>query len=201
MADLPFGGLFQTPSLVSTRRVDGGLSWDFSAGDLNDSAKALFRHLDRLFETLKTPDFVFLSTIELDVETGRFPDVVAQYFRDEAWDYDHAFFVAPMKHAAAATYSPVGRLTFETVAGQTVRVLGQNGGFRWGSALRVWGLQVSKDHIENALEVSTETPEQLIEIERVTRAAWLAADDLDALGLWISSSVDEHVRSALASTR
>jgi hypothetical protein len=199
VADLPFGGLFQTHSLVSTRRVDGGLRWDFAANDLNESAKALFRHLDRVFEILKAPDFVFLSTIELDVEAGRFPDVLAQYFRDDAWADTQSFFVAPIKRSPASEYGPLGRLTFEAAPGQTVRALGQNGGFRWGSALRVWGLQISKDHVENALEVSTDNPRQLIEIQRFTRAAWLAADDLDALSLWISSSVDEHVRSAAAS--
>jgi hypothetical protein len=195
--DVPFGGLFQGV-LPLTRGSDAGLRWDFPASDLNTSAKSLFRHLDRVFEILEAPDFAFLSTIELDAEAGRFPDVLAQYFRDEAWADTHSFFVAPIKSTPASGMS-VGRLTFEAFPRQTVRVLGQDGGFRWGSQLRVWGLQIPQDHITDALEVSTDDPEQLRAVQKVARAAWLAADDLDVLGLWISRSVGEGARRELAS--
>jgi hypothetical protein len=197
VVDVPFGGLFQG-NLPLALHSEGGLQWDFPASDLNTSAKALFRHLDRVFEILKTPEFAYLSTIELDVEVGRFPDVLAQYFSDEAWVDTHSFFVAPIKSTPASGYA-IGRLTFEAVPGQTVRVLGQNGGFRWGSQLRVWGLQIPEDHIADALEVSTDDPEQLRAVQRVARAAWLAADDLDVLCLWISPSVGEGARKELAS--
>jgi hypothetical protein len=195
--DVPFGGLFGR-GLPVARRFDGVLRWDFQANDLNASAKALFRHLDRVFEILKTGEFAFLSTIELDVERGRFPDVLVQYFRDEAWTDTHSFFVAPIKSTPASGCA-IGRLTFETVPEQTVRVLSQDGGFRWGSQLRLWGLQVPQDHIADALEMSTDDPEQLRSVQRVARAAWLAADDLDVLGLWISHSVGEDARRQLSS--
>jgi hypothetical protein len=195
--DVPFGGLFQA-GLPLPHRFDGGLRWEFPANDLNASAKALFHHLDRVFEILRERDFAFLSTIELDVEEGRFPDVLAQYFGDEARMGTQSFFVAPIK-STPASGCPAGRLTFEAAPGQTVRVLGQNGGFRWGSQLRVWGLQVPEDHMADALEASTDDPELLRTVEKVARAAWLASDDLDVLGLWISPSVSQNARKELAS--
>lgn len=67
----PFDGLFRTDTRYGARMFEGGFRWDFDEADLNESAKALFRHLDRVFEILRTPECVFLSTIELDVEAGR----------------------------------------------------------------------------------------------------------------------------------
>jgi hypothetical protein len=68
----PFDGLFRTDTRHGARVFNSGNRWDFDEADLNESAKALFRHLDRLFEILRVPSFVFLSTIELDAEAGRF---------------------------------------------------------------------------------------------------------------------------------
>jgi hypothetical protein len=91
---------------------DGGFRWDFDEVDLNESARALFRHLDRVFEILRRPGFVFLSTIELDAEAGRFPDVLVQYFRDPDWVDTQSFFVAPIKRTGSDSAYAVGRLTF-----------------------------------------------------------------------------------------
>src|SRR5262245_58374739 len=95
---VPFGGLFQGV-LPLQRGFDRGLRWDFPGPDLNTSAKAMFRHLDRIFEVLNAREFAFLSTIELDMGEGRFPEVLAQYFRDEAWADARSFLVAPGKNA------------------------------------------------------------------------------------------------------
>ena len=175
----------------------GGFRWDFDAVDLNESAKALFRHLDRVFEVLRTPAFVFLSTIELDAEAGRFPDVLVQYFRDPDWADTQSFFIAPIKRTGGDSAYAVGRLTFEATAGQTARVLAQNGGLRWGAGLRVWGLQVAKIHIPKIIDMSPEDEDQLTAAHRFARAAWLAEVDLNTLALWISPSVDEEQRDRL----
>ena len=71
----PFAGLFRTDTIHGARAFEGGVRWDFDEADLNECARALFRHLDQVFDILRAPGFVFLSTIELDAETGRFPDV------------------------------------------------------------------------------------------------------------------------------
>lgn len=198
-AGAPFNGLFQVHTL-GARRSDGWLRWDFPARDLNRSASQLFHHLDQVFEILKAHEFAFLSTIELDAEAGRFPDVLAQYFR-EGWAGSQSFFVAPIESTPTASGYAVGRLTFEAVPGQMLRVLGQNGGFRWGSALRVWGLQVPRGHIADAIRMSTDDAGQLSEVQKIARAAWLAADDLDALALWISPSVGADALKTLARMR
>lgn len=192
----PFNGLFQVQTL-GARRSDGWSRWDFPADDLNRSASQLFHHLDRVFAILNAHEFAFLSTIELDAEAGRFPDVLAQYFRDEAWADSQSFYVAPIESVPTASGYPVGRLTFEAVPGQTLRVLGQNGGFRWGAALRVWGLQVHRAHIADAIRMSTDDAGELSVVQKSARAAWLAADDLNALGLWISPSVGADAMSTL----
>jgi hypothetical protein len=133
----PFDGLFRTDTRHGARVFEGGFRWDFDEVDLNESAKALFRQLDRVFEILRTPAFVFLTTIELDAEAGRFPDVLVQYFRDPDWADTQSFFLAPIKRTGSESTYAIGRLTFEAMPGHTVRVLAQNGGLRWGAGLRV----------------------------------------------------------------
>ena len=194
----PFNGLFRTDTRHGARAFEGGLRWDFDEADLNESAKALFRHLDRVFEVLQTPGFVFLSTIELDVDAGRFPDVVAQYFADPDWSDTHSYFVAPLKRTGDESSYTVGRLTFEAMPGQTVRVLGQNGGFRTGSALRVWGLQIARSDIADLIDLSPSGEEQTQALHRSARAAWLTEMDLNTLALWVAPSVDEAQRTRLA---
>src|SRR5581483_4647556 len=116
---------------------------------------------DQVFDILRTPDCVFLSTIELDAEAGRFPDVLAQYFRDPDWNDAQSFFIGPVKRIERHRVWATGRLTFEAGPGQTVRALGQNGGFRWGAGLRVWGLQVPEDQIANTIDLSVDDAARL----------------------------------------
>src|SRR6266850_3199089 len=198
---IPFNGLFRTDTRHGARVFEGGLRWDFDEEDLNESAKALFRHLDRVFEILQAPTFVFLSTIELDAEAGRFPDVLAQYFRDVDWADTQSFFVAPIKRTGRESAYADGRLTFEATPGQTVRVLGQNGGFRWGAGLRVWGLQVAENQIPNTIDMSPDNEEHVKAVHEVARAAWLAEVDLNTLALWLSPSVGRDQRDRLARIR
>jgi hypothetical protein len=193
---VPFNGLFRTDTGHSARTFSG-LRWDFPARDLNESARALFTHLDRLFGVLHRPGFVFLSTIELDAEAGRFPEVLLQYFRDEEWADTQSFFVGPIRRIGKGSLWTVGRVTFEASAGQTVRVLAQNGGFRWGAGLRVWGLQVPEDRVGETIEMSTDDGRQLAAVHEVARGAWLAGADLDVLALWLSSSVGEETRAQI----
>ena len=197
----PFAGLFRTDTIHGARAFEGGVRWDFDEADLNECARALFRHLDQVFDILRAPGFVFLSTIELDAETGRFPDVLAQYFRDPHWADTQSFFVAPIKRTGNDASYAVGRLTFEATPGQTVRVLGQNGGFRWGAGLRVWGLQVAEGDIPHTIDVSLDNQKQLKATSEVARAAWMADADLDTLALWISPSVDTSRRDQLLRLR
>ena len=116
---------------------------------------------------LKARDYVFLSSIELDAEAGRFPELMVQYLRDEVWADTQSFFVAPIKRTGRGSEYAVGRLTFEAAPGQTVRVLAQNGGFRWGAGLRVWGLQASEARIADAIEMSPHDAAQVRRAEVV----------------------------------
>jgi hypothetical protein len=45
-----FGGLFRTDLRNVARTCDQGLQWDFRENDLNDSTRALFRRLDKIFQ-------------------------------------------------------------------------------------------------------------------------------------------------------
>jgi hypothetical protein len=185
----PFNELFRA------RTGSTVLHWDFPSDDLNESALELFRHADRLFELLNRSGFVFLSTIELDADAGRFPDVLAQYFRDEVWAYTQSYFVAPIRRIGPGTLYDMGRLTFEALPGQTQRVLAQDRGFRWGAGLRVWGLQVPADRIADTIDMAAEDARQANLVQKGVRAAWLASDDLDGLSLWLSPSMDVESRA------
>jgi hypothetical protein len=133
-------------------------------------------------------------------ERGRFPDVLTQYFRDEDWADSQSFYVAPMKSTAGSPY-PVGRLTFEATPGQTVRVLRQNGGFRWGAGLRVWGLQVAEYQVPNTIDLDLDDDGHLKAVHELARAVWLAGVDLNTLGLWVAPSVEQDRKDRLARMR
>jgi hypothetical protein len=64
----------RTDTLHAARTFRAGFQWDFYESDLNESARALFRRLDDVFHILKADGHVFLSTIELEAEVGRFPE-------------------------------------------------------------------------------------------------------------------------------
>jgi hypothetical protein len=195
--NLFFDGLFRSDGRDATRDFSG-CRWDFPAADLNESAKALFRHIDDLREILEVPDHTFLTSVELDAEPGRFPEVLLQYFRDDAWDDTKAFFVAPIQHATGERGCPVGRLTFESEPGQLARILRQNGGLRWGSALRVWGMQVVTERLPKVIGLSPYDGEQLDVLQGVSRTAWLAAHNLNGLALWCVPSLSADVKRQLS---
>ena len=79
-----------------------------------------------------------------------------EYLRDDNWNHTQSFFVAPLRRIGKGSLSAVGRITFEASQSQTERALAQNGGFRWGSNLRVWGIQADAEHIAKVIEISPE---------------------------------------------
>jgi hypothetical protein len=168
-------------------RAYPGLMWEFERRDLNESASDLLVHLDRVFEILATESCAFITTIELDVERGRFPEVIVQHLWDETVDDSDALFVAPISGIGSC-----GRMSFETRPGQIARALRYNDGWRWGAYLRAWGVQVRREDIPDVIEVSpfeTEAQGALSALREVSRAAWLASPDLDVLALWINPAV------------
>jgi hypothetical protein len=170
---------------------EGGFRWDFDEEDLNESARALFHHLDQVFNILQAPGFAFLSTIELDAEAGRFPHVLEQYFCDPDWADTQSYYVGPIKRLGSECNFGLGRLTFEAMPGQTHRVLSLNDGFAWGARLRVWGLQVAEADIPNTIDMSPNDTDHVKTVSEIARAAWLAEPDLNTLALWVSPSVDK----------
>jgi hypothetical protein len=191
-----FDGLFRIDGHDAPRDFSG-LRWEFRGADSNDSAKALFRHVDRVFEILELRGHTFLTSVELDAEPGRFPEVLLQYFRDDAWDDTKAFFVAPIQHTSGERGIPVGRLTFESEPGQLARVLRQNGGLRWGSALRVWGMQVVTEQLPEAIGLSPYDGEHLDVLQSICRTAWVASHNLNALAVWLVPSLRGDVKTQL----
>lgn len=170
--------------------------WEFPAGDLNESARALFRRIDSLVETLRNPDYTFLVSIELDMEAGRFPSAMAQYFNDVAGSEDRTFFVKAVRHTPGEG-APVGRLTIEIEPGDLALVLRQDDGFRWGANVRVWGLQVQRVDVPGLIELDPFDDTVRAELAGRCRSAWVAADDLDGLALWVSHLVLAPERARL----
>ena len=173
-----------------------GLTWKFGRRDLNESARDLLLHLDRVLEILAADSCMFLSTIELDVERGRFPEVLLQHLWDETVSDSDAIFVAPINRIG----SP-GRLTFETRPGQIARALRYNDGWRWGAYLRLWGFQIHRESVPDLIELSPFQPEpevSLAALYRASRAAWVTSNDVDVLALWLNPA---FVSATAAETR
>jgi hypothetical protein len=175
----------------------GVFTWQFREPDLNESADRMFAHLDRLIEETRRRGYVLLNTIELDVEAGRFPDVVAAYFSLPGWDYRKRFFVASMFKGVPEELYTVGRLTFEVEVGQTAQVLAQNGGFRWGTNLSVGGVQVPESAVASALRLCPFDPKDAAMLQDVARFAWAAGRDLDEMAVWLPVPED-HLRERLS---
>src|SRR4051794_1657392 len=188
-----FDQLFLRSGFSGARHDDNGSRWDFSSPDLNESARALFRHVDSVIQALGLSDYTFLASIELDVEAGRFPDLLVQYFRDVIGADDRPFFIAPVRHIPGEG-SRVGRLTFAAQSGDLACILRHDAGIRWGSALRVWGLQVDQEHVRDLVALTPFDARERAILARRSRAAWIASDDLDALALWLSSAVSSVER-------
>ena len=173
----------------------GSFKREFHGSDSNVSARQLFAYVDGLVESLRQPGYVFLNTIELDVDCGRFPEVVAAYFADRDWDYAKRFFVASIYKGEQTEMYAVGRLTFEVVLGQTARVLAQNGGLRWGASLLVGGVQVPEHDVGAAIRRCPFDPGDTAELQRIAKCAWVAGRNLNKLAVWSQpSDHDVHKR-------
>lgn len=69
----------------------GHRSWRFEGADSNQSALCLLERLDLVLERAKDPGWVFLGTIELDAEAGRFPEVLASFLTTRPGTMRHDF--------------------------------------------------------------------------------------------------------------
>jgi hypothetical protein len=89
VAQLPFGGIFDG----SAPRRGGQASWQWRDFDLNLAATKMLTHVDRMLERFLDVDAVWLGTIELDLEPGRFPEVFAAFVSDPERDDNERFCV------------------------------------------------------------------------------------------------------------
>jgi hypothetical protein len=180
-----FGGIFDNDN------PGHGGSWE-SRGD---SARPLqcFARIDRLLAALGEPGLVALNTIQLDVEAGKFPDVLAAFFADEHWDYQDRWMIGGIcKDDRADTYRH-GRFTFEARSGLTERLLVVGDGVRWGAPLLLGRVVVHDSDVATAIRQSPfEAPGR--ELEAVSRSAWAATKDLDGLAVWVRPGQPDIVR-------
>jgi hypothetical protein len=172
----------QAPAAVGLRR------WEFLERDLNESARRTFAHLDLVRRHCARPGAVFLDTVELDAEFGRFPDVVAAFFAHPNWSHATRFFIEPMENAGPGDLGVVGRITFEAAGIPLTAVLAFNGGFRWGANLLVGGIHVEEANVAEALRRCPFEPSNWEWLAASSRLAWCAGRDLDVLALWGDSA-------------
>lgn len=107
----------------------------------------MFAQVEVLQQRLQAPGFVFLTTVELDVEAGRFPEVFAAYISHTRWTHASRFVVSPLVKADAGEYGIEGRLTFDSTEIPVGDILSLNSGFRWGANLLVGGIQVPEESV------------------------------------------------------
>ena len=172
----------------------GSFKREFRGSDSNESARQMFACMDRLFEIVHQSGYVFLNTIELDVDCGRYPEMVAAYFCDRDWDYVKRFFIASIDKVERTEMYVVGRLTFEAAPGQTARVLAHNGGLRWGSSLLVGGVQVAEGDVGSAIRLCPFDPGDANELQRFVKCAWVAGRNLNQLAAWTQPSDHECLK-------
>jgi hypothetical protein len=146
--------------------------------------------VDVVSERFALPGYVFLDTLELDVDQGRFPEAFASFIADEAWDYSSRFFVADIRKPERAEVYCIGQLTFEHGAGQLGRILQVGDGIRWGAALRVGGVQVRDSDAADSIQGSPFDADHAIRLERLARLGWAANSRLDQLAIAIAGEDD-----------
>ena len=162
--------------------------WAFQARDLNDSARRMFAHVDLVRQQCRRPGSVFLDTVELDADAGRFPDVVSGFFAHPEWSSGTRFFIQPMEHIGPGDLGVVGRLTFEAGAIPLPALLAVKDGFRWGPNLLVGGVQVEEGKVAEALRRNPFHPADWEWFAASAQLAWSAARDLDVLAVWGDSA-------------
>jgi hypothetical protein len=138
----------------------------------------MLTHVDRILERFSEVDDVWLGTIELDVDPGRFPEVFAAFVSDPERDDSERFYVPEILDGS------FGTLVCELRVGRLKRLLGVHGGYRWGSALRVGAVQVPAASVEVALKGSLFDPRHATVVEKLARCAWAASADLNAIAMW-----------------
>jgi hypothetical protein len=178
--ELPFGGIFD----VARPGRGGHAWWRCDDPDLNRAAGMLLSRVDRILEQFADADQVWLATIELDLQKGRFPDLFASFFSDPTRNDETRFCVPQILKDSIESSADVGTLVCELCPGRLRGLLACEGGFRWGSALRVGGVQVPADSVKLVLKGSLFDPGHVLQAEKVATSAWAASADLNALAMW-----------------
>jgi hypothetical protein len=173
---LPFAGIFD-PTVPGR---GGQVSWQWRDFDLNLAATKMLTHVDRMLERFSDVDTVWLGTIELDVVPGRFPEVFAAFVSDPERDDSERFCVPEILDGS------FGTLICELRVGRLKRLLEVDGGYRWGSALRVGAVQVPGASVDIALRGSLFDPGHASVVEKLAHCAWAASADLNSVAMWAS---------------
>jgi hypothetical protein len=163
----------------------------FDGADLNQCARRLLNHIDLVVGRLRNQSEVSLGTIELDVEPGRFPELLVSFFNDPSWDYSTRFCVGTICKSQPNPAYEVGQLVFEMRPGQLARLLSLNGGWRWGAGLRLGGLHLPDSDVAIAIKGSPFDPEHAARLERLAKSAWAASADMDHFSAWVSADSPE----------
>lgn len=181
------GQIFQAPGVAGhlTHSVSSGL------GD-ERSAKRLFAYIDLVMSHTKCDGYVYLATIELDLDAGRFPEVVQAYFASAEWDYRERYCLGEVCKDDVADTFRHGRITFEAHPRLAWHLLTNEAGYlRWGAALSVGGVQVADAHVATALRQSPFSPNGAAALEPITRVAWSANRKLTAASLWFRENEED----------
>jgi len=162
----------------------GHARWRWDDHDLNQAATNFVRHVDSVLTHFADASHTWLGSIELDLIEGRFPEMFASFFSDPTWDFTTRFYVPGMLKDSVESSSEVGTLVCELRAGRLMHLLSLDGGFRWGSALRVGAVQVPDESVPVVLKGSLFDAEHARQVEKIAKCAWAASADLNAVAMW-----------------
>lgn len=125
---------------------------------------------------LALPGYEFLLTFELDMDPGRFPDLLKAYF-DNDWDYDHRYCSHEVNQTDPSLRA--GKLTADWQPGLIRRLLIFEDGIRFGASFGLGVVQVPTSELSRALRLSPFNPRSARRLAKCARLAW---------------SVDLHIR-------
>lgn len=158
--------------------------WESVGKDSNERATRLLEIVSVIQKLYSAPGSVFLSTIEIEMEAGKYPTILAAYFEDPEWSFANRFCCERACKTGRDEAVTVGHFTFEDSGGVMGRLLRSTLGLRWGAALRIGGYRVSDSAVDQLINLSVFGLVEARAILMQASLVWYASSNVDRLYVW-----------------
>ena len=165
--------------------------WESVGKDNSERAIRLLEIVSAIQKLYSAPESVFLSTIEIEMEAGKYPTILAAYFEDPEWSFANRFCCERACKTGRDETVTVGHFTFEDSGGVMGRLLRGTLGLRWGSALRIGGYRVSDSVVDQLINLSIFGLDDVRAIMMQASLVWYASSNVDRLYVWSKTDDSE----------